>query len=148
MRRVDSETYKGISVLPKLNIKMPPYSPSPSLNLPPILASSARLPPRGFTYYLTLSSKFFSTFPHGTCSLSVSWSYLVLDGVYHRIWAALPSNLTLRTKRTAQQSCHTGLAPSMGDGPVQEGLRQLSRTGNDSSQTPHVMTSVGCQIQR
>ena len=26
----------------------------------------------GFTYYLTLSSECFSTFPHGTCSLSVS----------------------------------------------------------------------------
>ena len=113
---------KNKSVSPKLNLTLPPQSSPPSLSLPPILASSARLPPRGFTYYLTLSSKFFSTFPHGTCSLSVSWSYLVLDGVYHLIWAALPSNPTLRTKLTAYKCYRTGLAPSMGDGPVQEGL--------------------------
>ena len=29
-------------------------------------------PFNNFTYYLTLFSKFFSSFPHGTCSLSVS----------------------------------------------------------------------------
>ncbi|KAL0098623.1 hypothetical protein PUN28_020579 [Cardiocondyla obscurior] len=40
--------------------------------------------------------RFFSTFPHGTCSLSVSWSYLALDGVYHPLRAALSSNPTLR----------------------------------------------------
>ena len=33
---------------------------------------STRLPLNGFTYSWTLSSKFFSTFPHGTCSLSDS----------------------------------------------------------------------------
>ena len=32
---------------------------------------------------LTLFSKFFSSFPHGTCSLSVSHRYLALDGIYH-----------------------------------------------------------------
>ena len=37
----------------------------------------------GFTYYFTFFSKFFSSFPHGTCSLSVSSKYLALDGVYH-----------------------------------------------------------------
>lgn len=55
-----------------------------------------RLPLSGFTYSWTLSSKFFSTFPHGTCSLSVSWLYLALDGVYHLLRAALSSNPTLR----------------------------------------------------
>ena len=44
---------------------------------------------------LTLAEESFSTFSHGTCSLSVSWSYLVLDGVYHLIQAALSSNPTL-----------------------------------------------------
>ncbi|KAI9316993.1 hypothetical protein BX666DRAFT_2038958, partial [Dichotomocladium elegans] len=34
-----------------------------------------------FTYCLTLFSKFFSSFPHGTCSLSVSRLYLALDGM-------------------------------------------------------------------
>ena len=38
-------------------------------------------PPGSFTIYLTLSSEYFSTFPHGTCSLSVSQYYLALDGV-------------------------------------------------------------------
>ena len=60
------------------------------------LSGFSGLPLNGFTYYWTLSSKFFSTFPHGTCSLSVSWSYLALDGVYHPLRAALSSNPTLR----------------------------------------------------
>ncbi len=58
-----------------------------------------RLPLSGFTYSLTLSSKYFSTFPHGTCWLSVSQRYLALDGVYHLLWAAFPNNPTLRTLR-------------------------------------------------
>ena len=45
--------------------------------------------------YLTLFSKFFSSFPHGTCSLSVSWQYLALDEIYHPFWAAFPNNPTL-----------------------------------------------------
>ena len=36
-----------------------------------------------FRYSFTLFSKFFSSFPHGTCSLSVSHPYLALDGIYH-----------------------------------------------------------------
>ena len=55
------------------------------------------LPLNGFTYSLTLSSKYFSTFPHGTCMLSVSHQYLALDGVYHPLWAAFPNNPTPRT---------------------------------------------------
>ncbi len=47
-----------------------------------------------FTYYLTLYSECFSTFPHGTCLLSVSWSYLALEGVYLPLCAALSSNTT------------------------------------------------------
>jgi hypothetical protein len=54
-----------------------------------------RFPFDNFTYYLTLFSKFFSSFPHGTCSLSVSRRYLALDGIYHPIWAAFPNNPTL-----------------------------------------------------
>ena len=51
----------------------------------------------GFTYYFTFFSKFFSSFPHGTCSLSVSGEYLALDGIYHPFSAAVPSNTTLST---------------------------------------------------
>ena len=54
-----------------------------------------RFPFDNFTYYLTLFSKFFSSFPHGTCSLSVSRRYLALDGIYHPFWAAFPNNPTL-----------------------------------------------------
>ena len=54
-------------------------------------------PLNNFKYFLTLFSKFFSSFPHGTCSLSVSRRYLALDELYHPFRAALPSNSTLRT---------------------------------------------------
>ena len=58
--------------------------------------SCIRFPPNGFAVFLTLFSKYFSPFPHGTCSLSVSCRYLALDGVYHPLWAAFPNNPTLR----------------------------------------------------
>lgn len=47
-----------------------------------------------FRYFLTLFSKFFAPFPHGTCTLSVSRRYLALDGIYHLLWAAIPNNST------------------------------------------------------
>ncbi len=46
---------------------------------------------------LTLFSKSFSSFPHGTCLLSVSNSYLAWDEIYHPICAPIPRNVTLRT---------------------------------------------------
>ena len=55
-----------------------------------------RFPFNNFTYYLTLFPKCFSSFPHGTCSLSVSRQYLALDGIYHPFWAAFPNNSTRR----------------------------------------------------
>ena len=60
--------------------------------------SCIRFPPNGFAVFLTLFSKYFSPFPHGTCSLSVSCRYLALDGVYHPLWAAFPNNPTLRRR--------------------------------------------------
>ena len=60
--------------------------------------SCIRFPPNGFAVFLTLFSKYFSPFPHGTCSLSVSCLYLALDGVYHPLWAAFPNNPTLRRR--------------------------------------------------
>src|ERR1700750_164530 len=56
------------------------------------------LPLSNFKYFLTLFSKFFSSFPHGTCSLSVSRRYLALDEIYHPFSAAIPNNATLRTR--------------------------------------------------
>src|SRR5688572_19780053 len=55
------------------------------------------LPLNNFKYFLTLFSKFFSSFPHGTCSLSVSRQYLALDEIYHPFRTAFPSNSTLGT---------------------------------------------------
>ena len=60
-------------------------------------ATSIPFPLNNFKHFLTLFSKFFSSFPHGTCSLSVSRLYLALDELYHPFSAALPSNATLRT---------------------------------------------------
>jgi hypothetical protein len=54
-------------------------------------------PLNNFKYFLTLFSKFFSSFPRGTCSLSVSRRYLALDEIYHPFRTAFPSYSTLWT---------------------------------------------------
>ena len=59
-------------------------------------SGSKRFPFNDFKHYLTLFSKFFSSFPHGTCSLSVSRHYLALDEIYHPFCAAFPNNTTRR----------------------------------------------------
>ena len=53
---------------------------------------------------LTLFSKYFAPFPHGTCSLSVSSQYLASDGMYHQLCAPISGNTTLRT-RPVRGSC-------------------------------------------
>ena len=92
--------------------------------------ASDPFPLNNFKYFLTLFSKFFSSFPHGTCSLSVSRQYLAFDGIYHRLWAAFPSNPTLR-KRLVEwlEPPPTGFSPSLtppsrelGHGPPQRTL--------------------------
>ena len=74
----------------------------------------SRLPLGGFTYCLTLSSKCFSTFPHGTCSLSVPRPYLALDGVYHPLWAAFSNNPTPGKLRALARTAAKGLTPAVG----------------------------------
>ena len=69
------------------------------------------LPFQQFQALLTLFSKSFSPFPHGTCLLSVSNQYLALDEIYHPICAPIPRNVTLRT-----QAVHEGL--QMTDGTL------------------------------
>ncbi len=56
-------------------------------------------PPNGFGLFSLHSTCFFSSFPHGTCSLSVSRRYLALDGIYHPLCAAIPNNTTLAIPR-------------------------------------------------
>ena len=59
------------------------------------------LPFQRFQALLTLFSKSFSPFPHGTCLLSVSSPYLALGEIYHPIYAPVPRNAT-RRKRTVR----------------------------------------------
>ena len=59
------------------------------------------LPFQRFQALLTLFSKSFSPFPHGTCLLSVSSPYLALGEIYHPLCAQVPMNAT-RRKRTVR----------------------------------------------
>ncbi|KAK7317969.1 hypothetical protein RJT34_02640 [Clitoria ternatea] len=73
-----------------------------------------RFPPDNFKHSLTLFSKSFSSFPRGTCSLSVSHPYLALDGIYHPIRAAFPNNPTRQQRLVVRQGPGTmGLSPSL-----------------------------------
>ena len=65
-------------------------------NKPQAITGFQCFPLSNFKYYLTLFSKFFSSFPRGTCSLSVSRRYLALDEIYHLLRTAFPSYSTLR----------------------------------------------------
>lgn len=72
-----------------------------------------RFPPDNFKHSLTLFSKSFSSFPRGTCLLSVSRPYLALDGIYRPIRAAFPNNPTRRQRLVVRQGPGTtGLSPS------------------------------------
>ena len=75
-----------------------------------------------FHVLLTLSSKFFSTFPHGTCSLSETCQYLALDGVYHPLWAAFSNNPTPGTLTATRTSDDKGPSTRHGKSPCQEDL--------------------------
>ena len=81
--------------------------------IPPLSTGVARFPLCPFKYSFTLFSKFFSSFPHGTCSLSVSRLYLAFDETYHRLRAAIPNNSTRRTRvvHAATSSRKTGFSP-------------------------------------
>ncbi|CAL5439163.1 unnamed protein product [Camellia sinensis] len=92
-----------------------------------------RFPPDNFKHSLTLFSKSFSSFPRGTCLLSVSRPYLALDGIYRPIRAAFPNNPTRGQRLVVRQGPGTtGLSPSpaplstgLGPGPP---LRTLLQT--------------------
>ena len=80
-----------------------------------------RFPPDNFKHSLTLFSKSFSSFPRGTCLLSVSRQYLALDGIYRPIGAAFPNNPTRRQRLVVRQGPNTtGLSPSLA--PPSRGL--------------------------
>jgi hypothetical protein len=73
----------------------PPGRPAYNRSAP---VASIRFPLNNFKHSLTLFSKFFSSFPRGTCSLSVSRQYLALEGIYLQVRAAFPSNPTRRQR--------------------------------------------------
>ncbi|KAK8634905.1 hypothetical protein V6N13_022785 [Hibiscus sabdariffa] len=80
-----------------------------------------RFLPDNFKHSLTLFSKSFSSFPRGTCSLSISRPYLALDGIYRPIRAAFPNNPTRRQRLVVRQGPGTmGLSPSLA--PLSRGL--------------------------
>ena len=60
---------------------------------------------------LTLFSKSFSSFPHGTCLLSASSPYSAWDEIYHQLCAPIPRNVTHR-----RNAVHGGL--QMADGTL------------------------------
>ena len=97
-------------------------------------------PLNGFTHYWTLSSKFFSTFPRGTCSLSVSWRYLALEGVYLPLRAARSSNPTLgkgsdtRSRLVSLRAWH----PLWVDRPVHGDLDDKYRTDAHDPPEHHI----------
>lgn len=100
-----------------------------------------RFPPGNFKHSLTLFSKSFSSFPRGTCSLSVSRAYLALDGVYRPIGAAFPNNPTRRQRLVVRQGPgRTGLSPSpaplsrgLGPGPSLRSLLQTTIRGGHAA---------------
>ena len=100
-----------------------------------------RFPPDNFKHSLTLFSKSFSSFPRGTCLLSVSRPYLALDGIYRPIGAAFPNNPTRRQRLVVRQGPGTtGLSPSLappsrglGPGPP---LRTLLQTTIRTTRSP------------
>ncbi|CAL5321361.1 unnamed protein product [Camellia sinensis] len=73
---------------------------------------------------MTLFSKSFSSFPRGTCLLSVSRPYLALDGIYRPIRAAFPNNRLADSaswcdRVRARRGSHPLRRPFPGDlGPV------------------------------
>ncbi|XLU74806.1 hypothetical protein S245_033859 [Arachis hypogaea] len=103
-----------------------------------------RFPPDNFKHSLTLFSKSFSSFPRGTCSLSVSRQYLALDGIYRPIRAAFPNNPTRRQRLVVRQGpgttglSHSLAPPSRGLGPGPP-LRTLLQT---TIQTPGATDSL------
>ena len=70
----------------KLNLADHSARPASRLgSMAQLITSFLRFLLSNFRHSLTLFSKFFASFPHGTCALSVSHQYLAFDGIYHRL---------------------------------------------------------------
>jgi hypothetical protein len=93
---------------------------------------------------LTLFSKSFSSFPHGTCLLSVSNPYLASDEIYHPVCAPIPRNVTLR-----KYAVHNGLQVTDGILTLTDTLFQevytcatVSDTSRDYNSKPEASISM------
>ena len=110
------------------------------------------LPFQQFQALLTLFSKSFSPFPHGTCLLSVSNQYLALDEIYHPLYAPIPRNATLR-----RHTVHGGLQMTNGTLTLVDALFQeayicasvggTSRDYNSRPEAPISMLSLSLFIR-
>ena len=113
-----------------------------------------RFPFNNFMYSLTLFSKFFSSFPHGTCSLSVSYQYLALDGIYHPLWAAIPNNSTRwRHEYSRMSQARTGVSPSLlpfskGLGPGHQQTMLLQTTTRHKQRLVQIHTVSSSRFSR
>ena len=89
-----------------------------------------------FRYSLTLFSKFFASFPHGTCALSVSHQYLAFDGIYHPLFCNPKQNYSLIPTPKARR---TGVSPSLL--PSSKGLGQANNVRRPQFGKPIHITS-------
>ncbi|THU42862.1 hypothetical protein C4D60_Mb00t00540 [Musa balbisiana] len=120
-----------------------PRTNDPSGLRPSMQTASIRTPSRAADRLTAVPhpTESFSSFPRGTCSLSVSRPYLALDGIYRPIGAAFPNNPTRRQRLVVRQGpSRTGLSPSpaplsrgLGPGPS---LRTLLQTTIRTTQPP------------
>ena len=102
------------------------------------------LPFQQFQALLTLFSKSFSPFPHGTCLLSVSNQYLALDEIYHPLCAPIPRNVTRR-----RHTVHGGLQMTDGILTLADALFQeayicaaVGDTSRDYNSRPRAPISI------
>ena len=80
-----------------------------------------------FTYCFTFFSKSFSSFPHGTCSLSVSHKCLALEGRYLPLRAAVPSSTTHGRVEPWGEAVERNGAVTLRGAPSQKRLSPNSR---------------------
>ena len=102
------------------------------------------LPFQQFQALLTLFSKSFSPFPHGTCLLSVSNQYLALDEIYHPICAPIPRNVTLRTCTVHRELQMTYGTLTLPDALFQEAYicASVGNTSQDYNSRPRAPISM------
>ena len=98
---------------PSLTIFNPCW-PDTYVQVHTVNTSFIHFPFNNFRYFLTLFSKFFSSFLHSTCSLSVSRQYLALDGIYHPLGLQSQATRLVGSAPYVFYTRHrTGLSPSM-----------------------------------